>query len=138
LEQRLQFAFGAVHSRHYRDSHRTDAIGERRSGYLVSLANLFDSRERGDFSRGQRYLVYRFVRNSTHVFRPTRSKRVTQPIIERKQDRIHNRVPSRVSPRRAHDLAGVRSARLKRDCASLGRDRSNSKLGDCCDPIAER
>ncbi len=66
LKQRFQFTSGAIDSRHYRDSHRTDAVGKRRSGYLESLACLFDSRDRGDFPRAQRYLINRFDLSSQH------------------------------------------------------------------------
>ncbi len=140
LQQRFQFVSGAIDSRHYRDSHRTNAVAERRSSYLESLVDFFDSRDCGDFPRAKRYLVNRFdrTRNITDTFRTLRSGRVTQPIVERKQDCIHNRVPSRASPRRTHNLAGAYGARLKRDRASLGRDRSKAKLGDSCDPIARR
>jgi len=69
--------------------------------------------------------------------RPARGNRVTQPIIERTEERIHYGVPSRVFARTVCNFVGGR-ARLKRDRASLGGKRCGAKLGDSSDPLVAR
>ena len=63
--------------------------------------------------------------------------RVTEPILERNEDRIDNLVPSRLAARRAHYLAAAGTTGGKRDRTSVGRNRPGAKLGDSGDPIAE-
>ncbi len=71
-------------------------------------------------------------------FVPPATAASAKPIVKRSEDRVHHRVPSRFSPRRADHFARARAAGRDRDRASLGRDRGGAKLGDSGDSIAER
>jgi hypothetical protein len=135
----FKFAAGPICPRHHRDSHRAHAVSERRRGYLAPVY-FFDPRDCVDFPRVQRNPFNRFdgTRRSARPLQPVFRDRVTEPIVERNQDRIHHRVPSRISVRRAHYFVGARATGKKSDRASLSRDRPGAQLGDSGDPIAER
>ena len=108
---------------------------------LSAARRFFSARDIASISRAlssTRSIDSLSTRRTARPLRPAGHGRVAEPIVERIEDRVHHRVPSRFSPLRADHFAAARAAGRDRDRASLGRDRGGAKLGDNGDSLAER
>ena len=106
----------------------------------MSSANFFGACDSSDFARAQRNRFNQLdrARDVARALRPAGNARVDYAIFKRHQGSVHSRVPSRVCQRCSHHFVGARAGQTKRDSALLRRHRSNAKLDDGVDSIAER